>query len=541
MRKIIYISFFVLAGFLSSCKDMLEVESRTAATADFLFESPEGLSRAAVGLYVLDRSFGATNESSFTASKESALYIINNLDYCTDLMVFRGGTAAAFARLDNITTASGDVLAFWQVHYQIIGKANEIITAAERIGLDDPSVKQSWAEAKMFRGHSYFQLWKRFERLYLNTEPVTIDNMDNREYRAATTEQVFAQIKTDLDDAIGGLDWNPYGGQAGRWTKGVAKHVKAQVAMWENDYDEAIKQCEDIFERKDIHRMETDVAVIFSGANLTSKEFLYVYQMSANRGGGNTVSGGIATGHRVALNVTPNYKKLGVLSNCAEYGGYGWGRVYPNFYLLGLYNQAKDQRYTKWFRHKYYYNDSNLLPAGKNLGDEIPIQSTNYLECQHPSSLKHFDKWTNSDNYDKTSSFKDLPGYRLAETYLMASEAYFYRDGGSSGKAIEYYNETWKRAGNDYFDGPLTLDILLEEYARECHFEGVRWPLLKRVGKLEERVKRYNGDDRTSDPALTAAYTQARTNYRADRDFRWPIPLNELQLMPGFGQNEGWQ
>lgn len=42
----------------------------------------------------------------------------------------------------------------------------------------------------------------------------------------------------------------------------------------------------------------------------------------------------------------------------------------------------------------------------------------------------------------------------------MCAEAYFHRDGGSSPKAIEYYNETWERAGNDHEDGPLTLDML---------------------------------------------------------------------------------
>ena len=57
----------------------------------------------------------------------------------------------------------------------------------------------------------------------------------------------------------------------------------------------------------------------------------------------------------------------------------------------------------------------------------------------------------------------------------MCAEAYYHRDGGSSAKAIEYFNETWERAGNDHFDGPLTIDDLLDEYARECHFEGVRW------------------------------------------------------------------
>ena len=48
--------------------------------------------------------------------------------------------------------------------------------------------------------------------------------------------------------------------------------------------------------------------------------------------------------------------------------------------------------------------------------------------------------------------------------------------------------------GNDKFAGPLTQDILLDEYARELNFEGVRWPLLKRLGLLGERVKAHYGE-----------------------------------------------
>ena len=99
----------------------------------------------------------------------------------------------------------------------------------------------------------------------------------------------------------------------------------------------------------------------------------------------------------------------------------------------------------KLFIHKFYYND----PTNANYGKEIPADlygsSAGYLEKLHPMSKKHFDQWTNATQPDRTSSFKDLIVYRLAETYLMCCEAYFHRDGGSSSEAIEYYNKTWSR------------------------------------------------------------------------------------------------
>ena len=109
-------------------------------------------------------------------------------------------------------------------------------------------------------------------------------------------------------------------------------------------------------------------------------------------------------------------------------------------------------------------------------------------------------------------------------------------------KAIEYFNETWERAGNDHFDGPLTIDDLLDEYARECHFEGVRWPLLKRLGMLE-RVTVHGGDTPADDPMLgdQTSLAQQRANFEP-KHYRWAIPQAEIDFMgvENFPQNEGW-
>ena len=86
----------------------------------------------------------------------------------------------------------------------------------------------------MVRGRSYFELWKRFERIYINTEPTTVEDVE-REYKPATREDVLSRSKTDLDQAIASLGWslpvNDGKTMYGRYTKAAANHVRAQVAM----------------------------------------------------------------------------------------------------------------------------------------------------------------------------------------------------------------------------------------------------------------------------------------------------------------------
>lgn len=524
----------------TGCSKVLDVESQTKPTTEFLFNSPEGLSKAIIGLYPKDRTIANDNEAE--------LYAVLMFDYCTDLMVFRGGTAATFARLDNFKTSLAQFGNYWKQLYQIIGKANEIIKAAKELGLENPQVAQAYGEACCFRAKSYFLLYQRYERLYLNTEPTTIDNAFGRTFRAASKEEIFTQIKADLEEASKYLDWTPVIGVSGnpdygRMTKAVATHLRAQVAMWENDWDGAITACESLFACPSYGLMPT-AADVFNGREYRSKEVIYAFQFSENPGGGASVSGGVAAGHRISLIVTPNYKKITGMKNSSDNGGYGWGRVYPNSYLLSLFDKEKDNRYSTLFQHIFTYNNKEDLPAGKHIGDTLRLNdgftSAQYLESAHPFTLKHADKWTNSDNPDRTSSFRDAIVYRLAETYLIAAEAYFHKEGANSTKAHEYFNKTYTRAGNDTFTAPLTLDIILDEYARELHFEGVRWGLLKRLGLLGERVRLHAGDTKAEDPNLNADYAQARTNFSDSRDWRWPIPQAEIDLMPGFGQNPGW-
>lgn len=529
MKNIVRL-FSVAAGltalFAGCSEDLLMVEQKTAPTSSYLYTSTEGLQKAIVGLYTKDRSC--------VTADNAQIYVPDFLDYSTDLMIFRGGTAASLARLDNNKPETSYFQGYWNLYYTLIGKANEVIAAAKKIGLDKEGVAQPYGEACLFRAKSYLLLYKRFERLYLNLEPTSVDNAFGRTFRAASKDELFAAIKTDLDEAEKYLEWKY--DEPGRLNKAVAKHVKAIAAMWEEDYDTAAQMCEDIFngEGKAYYGMEAKSIDVFQGADYDSKEVLYAFQFSNQPGGGNSTSGGNVSGHTLSLIVTPAYQKVSGMIAASEYGGYGWGRVYPNTHLLSLYDKTKDNRYSTLFAEGWICND----PSKPTYGTPLAIDASQYIERGHIYSVKHMDKWTNQDLPSRTSGFRDVLVYRLAQTALLGAEAYYHK--GNNAKALEFFNKTYQRAMGEAFTGTLTLDDILDETARECHFEGVRWSQLKRLGLLAEKVHAYYGDLKTEDPKLNADYVQARTNFRDNRDYRWPIPQAQLDLMPGFGQNAGW-
>lgn len=142
--------------------------------------------------------------------------------------------------------------------------------------------------------------------------------------------------------------------------------------------------------------------------------------------------------------------------------------------------------------------------------------------------------------------------FRSAEAYLIAAEAILKgATGAKLGTADVYYNKVLDRALNTSGADPkcakfpenikslealsyratpatITIDLILDERARELLGEYDRWFDLKRTGKLIERVLKYNP-------------WAAKSNTIKDIHYLRPIPQSEIDLsFPAMTQNPGY-
>ncbi|MPN12227.1 hypothetical protein SDC9_159539 [bioreactor metagenome] len=220
-------------------------------------------------------------------------------------------------------------------------------------------------------------------------------------------------------------------------------------------------------------------------------------------------------------------------------GAYPWGRLFPNNYLLSKYDKTKDKRYKAFYKHAWAYNNAAGLPRGKKVGDTIvAANNAQYLNL-HPACLKYNDSYTRLTPTE-TQSFKDIIIYRLAETYLMGAEAYFHL--GKTDSTSYYYNKTWERAGNSKETRPVTLEMIIDEHARELAMEGDRWFFLKRNGLLIERVRQFGGEFlKNASNVVLMNDTAIRVNIQPHH-VRLPIPQTQIEIMgvENFPQNEGY-
>src|SRR5690606_35017363 len=89
-------------------------------------------------------------------------------------------------------------------------------------------------------------------------------------------------------------------------------------------------------------------------------------------------------------------------------------------------------------------------------------------------------------------SFTDSYIFRLAETYLLRAEAYLGNN--EPQKAADDINKLRSRAQAKYLvdANDVSIDLILDERARELYWEESRVFTLLRLGKLVERVRAYN-------------------------------------------------
>jgi len=200
-----------------------------------------------------------------------------------------------------------------------------------------------------------------------------------------------------------------------------------------------------------------------------------------------------------------------------------------------------------------------LTERGKDVGgnmdyavintDEIgTIDQSNYHSRNKTPMMFKF--WEPGIPYGNGLGQFDHPLMRSSEAYLIAAEAIVKgASNGSIGSAADYYNAVVNRAvgatnaanmaadPTDLDDlttksyrasGAVTIDMILDERAREFMGEGLRWYDLKRTGKLIERAKAFN-------PWIGGL------NYIKEHHYLRPIPLSEIDLSSSdVAQNPGY-
>lgn len=455
-----------------------------------------------------------------------------------------------------LTASEGNGANFWQKNYNLTSDANTVINRYEnQISWSDANLAvrdNGIAQAKALRALGFYNLVRHFGGIVLELNET---NSIRTDYVRSSEEETFTQIIKDLEEAIPNLGDNP---QTGRMSKRAAQHLLADVYLTRayksfgsaSDFTTAANLAEEAIGSYDI-RSQT-YAQVFDYGNQVNPEVLFAVQY----GPGGNFDDRNNNKHGIFMNPVDNYVGIGRNN---PYGANNTSLMpTPRFFELLANNDSRDEvtlhrvlfadeegTFTspegtdnvvvgdtvvyypkepidaaeladKLNRYWVYQPDQYLFGLPDNVPGVIYQYSSNVLRTNFPIFKKFDDVGIDAENGGSRDTFL----FRIAETHLIAAEAYL--GAGNTTSALSHLNRVRERATgvvNHYTS--VDIDTILDERAIELAGEEDRWAVLKRTGKLEERINIHN------------PHIVDHGAFSAGTHLVRPIPDNEVALSEG--------
>lgn len=557
----------LLAGVFLMIVSSCSVEVLDETPLDFLapenaYENIEGIRQGITGLHFSARDMW------YNGSNQDPLAIMSG-SLGTDL-AFHGENPGGNRKLVNyeseMTSQDPQFTYFWERSYEIIQRANVLIAgihaSGEEIWTDEAQRNEYLAEARFFRAWTYRFLVPLYGDVPLVTEPIKSVKTDfNRTPKA----EVYQQMEEDLIFAAANLPEPGTEESPGRITQGAAWHALSEVYLSQEKFQMAVDAASEVIDGGDYALMTErfgstmdvfgsgDVFLdLFAFGNHTlpeNKEALWVIQFEPLVTGGSEYPGERAWG--------PAYFRMGNTPDGfpafrgefvdGKYTGYSDTLGRPVAWIKPTNYAAYDIWQSDWdndirnaehhIKRTFYYDnpasayhnqkiDFSLYPPGTRDALRDTCQYIYPYFLKHADPLNHF---TNPSQSGGGWNHKDVYAIRLAETILLRAEAYVGL--GNLDLAAADINKIRTRANaTPVLPAEVDLDYILDERARELYGEEFRHITLRRMGKLLERVRKYNNN-----PVYPACNIQ-------DYNVLFPIPQSQIDLNINgdFKQNPGY-
>lgn len=473
----------------------------------------------------------------------------------TDIFTIKSSLPTTNSENDYLAFTAPNTNGTWTRNYNIIAKASTAINRYEnQISWSDGRLTErayGIAQARALRALAFFNLAQQYGGVVLElSEPQSI----RTDYTRSTEEETYALIISELEAAIPDLQDDP---ETGRFSKRAAQYLLSEIYLTRayksygasSDYTMAASLAESAIGNYDIRSQS--FPEVFDFDNQVNDEVLFAIQYGSE----GSTSDKTNTKHSLFMYSVTSYEPQGV-SRANQYGGTGSSGM-PTPYFYSLFDNDDEREGATIHRTIIADQDGVLGTDNIVAGDTVvyypkefldiaeltdkldrywvyqpnqylwgpvdDISGVNYLYSLNPEQNNHFPIFKKFDDEDinaEVEGSRDTFVFRVAGAHLLAAEAYL--GAGNTTSALSHLNRVRERAtgvANHYTT--ITIDNILVERALELAGEANRWAVLKRTGKLVERVGLYN------------PHYIDHGAFDTDTHYLRPIPNNELIISPG--------
>ncbi|MEH0153165.1 RagB/SusD family nutrient uptake outer membrane protein [Limibacter armeniacum] len=542
MKKILILMALGLFT-ITSCDDFLEEQNKSNVTAEEFYVTEEGFNALVNANYASLREIYGQDPWLFVAG--------------TDL--YREGRDQAPTGLSQYTQlnpSSEGVDFLYSNCFKTIQQANTALHYAE-LTEQNNMIPQYVGEVKYIRATAYFLLVQTYGGVSkidaILEEAIT-------EYERESAENIYAFIIQDLEQALAAVKDGAFDG---RVNKKAVQHMLAKVHLTRayesfaagDDFAKAASYADAVIGGQPL---SLSFEELWTPGNEMNSEVVFSVQFS---------SGSIGTADNRLGNQQQGF--FGPYLGGSDVAGDAPWKSYnlcPTRFALDLYEQG-DERWegtfmTEVYDRYYDYFDvddhSELTVAHFYAPSWFTAEDEAAYMAEHPEASYHAYGTHDPDGAEILSDYttiivkkfddpesrfggrgdngrvsaRDFVVSRLAETYLIAAEAYL--GVGNAAVGLDRLNEVRNRAGvAPAAAAAFDIDYILDERGRELLGEYHRWFDLKRTGKLLERASAYN--------SLIEPSNFDGSN--GEKKILRPIPQQAIDLNQnkGFQQNPAYQ
>lgn len=424
------------------------------------------------------------------------------------------------ANLDNVNT--NRIGWFWKEGYKGIKYANTVISR-----IDDAKYA-SEAERNAILGAAYFHRAMRYYRLthQFGDVPLILNEISSPkvDFYSTKREVVLQKMKEDLEFA---QLWVTDNVNKGEVTRGAVNHLLTKINLALGKFDDAITSASRVIDGSPYHLMK---ARFGSEKGDAAKNVIWDLHRPENKSIAENkealmliidrqLDGGYGTGMSIMRQAvplwdaninTPNGKKgttnaVGIEIDQVSRIGRGIGRCRGTSYSTqALWSDLNDLRHAKgnWMDMEDLVYNSPALKKSDKLYYGKPIQlrnSSGGLLCT--DTIRSYYGWPHYkifvpdfEHTPPSGGHSDWYVFRLAETYLLRAEAYYWKN--EKLKAAADINAVRNRANAaSVTEAQVNIGTILDERARELFYEEPRKTELTRIAYIFAKtgLPAYNG------------------------------------------------
>jgi len=475
---------------------------------------------------------------------------------------------------------------YWERNYLIIRLANTITSRISAIKtIPDATKNIILGRAYFFRAYAYYRLVHQFGDVPTTFKELTSAKLD---FNTVKREVILQRLKADLDFAMANVPWVSNKGEVNR---GAVGHLLTKVNLALGLFDDAIASSSAVINNGtfklmtsrfgvdaanpaknviwDLHRRNNK----FSSAN-TEVLFSVIDRYgdpSATAGGVNTMrqalpfsSSGIILTPDGLVGMTNAQVEI---DHMKDYGrGIGRSRATP-YATVYIWDDPKDLRHDtvsrNWMEMNMltYNNSATLKGKSPFYGARLQLRKADgTLLISGGDTIRTWFAWPHYKlyvedeiRYPWQGGNSDWYAFRLAETYLLRAEAYWWK--GDAASAAADVNAVRTRAKcSPYTAAQVDIGTILDERGRELYYEEPRKTELTRMSYIFAKTgKSFGGKTYSANSFSTANFFYDRImakndfygkgikNVRGDQykmspyHVLWPIPRPAI-LANSLGQ-----